>query len=336
MLVRQGSMGLYDLHPFLAASMSLFILICTAQYQIPCLTTASTAEMDIALLLNSRFSSSARPITPARSVISARSVTSSRQRTTLLTRDQRLQAQTLRTLNWSYETIAQHFRSTGVDCTARQIQYAEEHRSTSQKQRCGLKILLNTPTRRRIADFITSSKRTRRMPYIQVSEELHLFVFEKVMRRAMQKEEIFRRLARQKSPISEKNRLLRLAFAHEHLNWIQLQWNVILWTDETWVTNDRHTRIWVSRRVDEKYETDCIVEKEKYQFDWMFWASYKYKTHTIVVIADHKQSCISGDLGKDLCLFWEKEWETITSKSYCQRILPLIDGKIKSCCQSMS
>ncbi|KAI0994037.1 hypothetical protein K3495_g14146 [Podosphaera aphanis] len=28
------------------------------------------------------------------------------------------------------------------------------------------------------------------------------------------------------------------------------------------------------------------------------------------------------------CLFWEKEWGSITSDSYCQRIVPLIDGMV--------
>ena len=229
--------------------------------------------MEIALLLNPSPDTPSRPVTPP----------PQRHYTAPLTRDQRLQVQTLRTLQWSYGRIAAHLRaSLSVNCTEYQVQYAASHRITPQKRRCGPKALLNTPTRRRVTDFITSSRRTRRMPFIQVSEELHLFVSESVMRRAMQKEEIFRRLARAKPPISEKNRLLRLAFANEHLNWTRLQWNVILWTDETWVTNGRHTRTWISRRVGEEYEADCIVEKEKYQSGWMFWVSYSYKTHTLI------------------------------------------------------
>ena len=85
--------------------------------------------------------------------------------------------------------------------------------------------------------------------------------------------------------------------------------------------------IWVSRRVGEKYEVDCIVKKEKYQAGWMFWASYNCKIHTIVAVSDHNQGCIFGGLDKRPCLFWEKEWGTITSESYCARILSLIDDK---------
>lgn len=188
--------------------------------------------MEIALLLNSSSEASSRSTT----------LSLQRHNIALLTRDQRLQIQTLRTLNWNYDKIAKHLRSLNINCTTYQVQYAANHRVTPQKRRCESKALLNISTRRRVADFIISSRRTRRMPFIQVSEELHLFVSEFVMRRIMQKEGIFRRLTRGKPPISEKNRLLRLAFANEHLNWTRLQWNVILWTNETWVTNGKHTR----------------------------------------------------------------------------------------------
>lgn len=113
-------------------------------------------------------------------------------------------------------------------CTERQVQYAEHTRPTPQKHRCGPAAALNTSFRQRIADFITSSKRTRRMPFIQVNMKLGLNLSKPTISRAMKKEGIFRRLARKKPPISEKNRLLRLAFAHQHRYWTRLQWDVIL------------------------------------------------------------------------------------------------------------
>jgi hypothetical protein len=101
---------------------------------------------------------------------------------------------------------------------------------------------MDTPTRQRVVDFVTASKRGRRMPYCQVSIELHLFVSDTIIRNALAKEGYHRRVARKKPPISEKNRVLRLAWTHEHLNWTHEQWNLLLWTDETWVTDERHNR----------------------------------------------------------------------------------------------
>lgn len=40
----------------------------------------------------------------------------------------------------------------------------------------------------------------------------------------------------------------------------------------------------------------------------MFWGSYSVK------------------YGKGLCLFWEKEWGTITAEKYLEKVIPLVDG----------
>ncbi len=75
-----------------------------------------------------------------------------------LTRDQRIQVKTLRRFGCSYEEISRHLTSLGIKCSIRQAYYAEKHRDTPQKQRCRPKPLLNTPTRKRIVNFITSSR----------------------------------------------------------------------------------------------------------------------------------------------------------------------------------
>ena len=137
--------------------------------------------------------------------------TSKRKYTALLTRDQRLRVQTLRDIGWSVRDITRYLNQKDINCTERQVQYAETNRPTPQKHRCGDKAFLNTSVRQRIVDFVTSSKRTRRMPLIQVGEEMKLYVSESIIRRALQKEGYRRRIACKKPSISEKNRQIRLA-----------------------------------------------------------------------------------------------------------------------------
>jgi hypothetical protein len=91
-----------------------------------------------------------------------------------------------------------------------------------------------------------------------------------------------------KPPISEVNRVARLQWALEHVNWTDEQWEKILWTDETWVTGGRHTRVWVTRKHGEELEPTCVVERIPRKRGWMFWGS------------------ISGGLGKGVYLFCEK------------------------------
>jgi hypothetical protein len=47
---------------------------------------------------------------------------------------------------------------------------------------------------------------------------------------------------RRKPPLSDANQRLRLAWAKEHKNWIDEQWNEICWSDESWVQLGYHRR----------------------------------------------------------------------------------------------
>ena len=149
-----------------------------------------------------------------------------------LTREQRLQVHTLANIDWIPRRIAKH-----LDITPRQVQYARSHRFTPQKHRCGPKPMLNAPSRAALVRYIRTSKETRRMPYYELAARLNWNISESTIRRALRKENMFRRIARKKPPISETNKQTRLRWAREHVDWIREQWDSILWTDETWVNN---------------------------------------------------------------------------------------------------
>ncbi|VDB88702.1 Bgt-50962, partial [Blumeria graminis f. sp. tritici] len=82
-----------------------------------------------------------------------------------------------------------------------------------------------------------------------------------------------------------------------------------LWTDETWVEDGRHYREWVTRSTFQEYNADFVGEKLKNRVGWMFWG------------------CFAGP-EKGPCLFWEKEWGSINSPKYCEKIVLLIDGMV--------
>ena len=56
----------------------------------------------------------------------------------------------------------------------------------------------------------------------------------------------------------------------------------------------------------EELHKDCVEPKVQQKIGWMFWG------------------CISGLYGKGPGIFWEKNWGTITSDSYLQRIAPVV------------
>ena len=57
----------------------------------------------------------------------------------------------------------------------------------------------------------------------------------------------------------------------------------------------------------EVYNSTCVVDRIRKRIGWMFWGSF-FGTE------------------KGPCLFWEKEWNSITAEGYSERIVPLIHG----------
>lgn len=113
-----------------------------------------------------------------------------------------------------------------------------------------------------------------------------------------------------KPPLSSANKQARLAWAFEYLYWKRDQWNRILWTDKTWVTLGFHKRIYVTRKPGEELDETCLCINPPRKRGWMFWAFFYSDS-------------------KGPCLFWEKEWGSINTESYIERIVPIIDGFIR-------
>ncbi len=144
----------------------------------------------------------------------------------ILTRDQCITIQALR--EHSHKTYAEIAKD--VKCTCFQVQYAIHHRVTPQKYLCGRHLLLSEIEINNLIDFICVSRKNRRMTWLELAVIWNCS--EKAISSALKSEGFFRRVARKKPPISEANRIKRLIWAKEHLDWKIEQWATILWTDE--------------------------------------------------------------------------------------------------------
>ena len=230
-----------------------------------------------------------------------------------LTRDQRTSIITLHLAGFKYKQIQDWIRNNGgAEVSIRQVQHAIErgHPTPQKKGHVGKKSTLTEDQINDLEVLVCSSKAGRLLSYTGLSSALDLGVSVDVIRAALQKRGYKRYIARQKPPLSEKNKELRLAWAQEHKDWTLQQWSLILWTDETWVTGGRHRRQWVTRKVGEELHPDCVLAKVQRRKGWMFWG------------------CFAGG-NKGPSLFWEKEWGSIDQKGYSERIIPLIDGWIR-------
>ena len=123
----------------------------------------------------------------------------------------------------------------------------------------------------KLISYISASRANRRRTYL----ELSIFLFnqkygESAIRSTLRRLGYKRYIALRKPPISEKNRLLRLAFAYEHRHWGLDDWTSILWSDETWMTYGRHCKTYITRRQDEQLNDTCVVDRVQRKQGWMF------------------------------------------------------------------
>lgn len=230
------------------------------------------------------------------------STTSHRSRTDL-SRDLRLAISTLHEAGFQHQQIREFYlqKTPPIDISIRQISYAiTTGRPTPQKRgKVGPKSQLTEDQVDDLITYICTSKATRFESFLSLATGpfSHFRVSSEVIRKAVAKRGYKKYIARQKPPLSKKNRELRLAWAEEHKNWTLQDWLYILWTDETWVTGARHRKQRVTRKAGEELHPDCVMDKVQRRKGWMFWG------------------CFSGLSGKGPCLFWEKEWGSINQVS---------------------
>ena len=146
-----------------------------------------------------------------------------RQNSTRLNRDDRIRVLTLRDAGLTYQQITSQ-----LQMTYRQVQYTCQSHQTTPKKAHGQRPKLSEEDVDKVIDFISSSKRTRRMPYYKVIQELDLPVRTTALSRALKKRGYSRCKALRKPPLSDQNKRVRLAWALAHVNWTMEQWNRIL------------------------------------------------------------------------------------------------------------
>ena len=110
--------------------------------------------------------------------------TPQRRRHLELDQDQHIKINTLsQCAGWTPRRISKH-----LNVSIPQVYYAIHHRFTPQKQRCGRKSIIDTPSRRYLLEYYTSNRRTRRLRFIDVAAKLNWNVSESAIRRALAKE----------------------------------------------------------------------------------------------------------------------------------------------------
>jgi transposase len=225
-----------------------------------------------------------------------------------LSRDERIRILTLRDIGWKYKDIAKQ-----LGHSERAVQYTcEKHQATPQHRKAGRPPKLNKEEVDRLEEYVLQSKKTRRLTYQQLADTLYPEgeVGAEAVKYALKSRGYKRYVALRKPPLSEQNRIARLAWANSHVDWTMEQWRQILWSDETWVIAGNHRKTYITRKNGEALEPNCIEERRQRASGWMFWGSF----HSNV---------------KGPSIFWEKDWGQINQETYQAHTVPVVHGWIR-------
>lgn len=127
-------------------------------------------------------------------------------------------------------------------------------------------------------EIAIKTKRNRLSTGKEVQDELQLTgISERTVRRRMASETGFDSYWQTKKPfISPENRKRRLAWAKEHLDWTDEDWQTVLWSDESpfVLIFNRKKRVW--RSYNERYEPWATKATVKHDIKINVWGCFSY------------------------------------------------------------
>lgn len=157
---------------------------------------------------------------------------------------------------WKLSKIAQELKiplPTVSRCARQPISPTKPH---------GRRRKLNTPIRRRLVEHATSSHTQRQKSFVQIASELNIKADKRTITKAFKDEGYYRHKATEKPMLTPQHMLNRLAWTRAAVQWPNDIWSRLVWSDECSFQLG-HGQIYITRRAEEKYLSDCCVPKYK-------------------------------------------------------------------------
>jgi transposase len=151
-------------------------------------------------------------------ILSIMSPPSTPRHTPHLSRNQRLQVQTLSLAGHDHQYIADLLK-----ISVRQVGYAIHAKRVTPKKRTGRPRQLTNDQIDELVTYVTQSRASRQISFACLAEGpfSHWNLSEYVIRNALRSRGYVRRIARAKPPLSKGNQQIRLTWAEAHVNWTQ-------------------------------------------------------------------------------------------------------------------
>lgn len=108
----------------------------------------------------------------------------------------------------------------------------------------------------------------------QIAAELDLAVSARTVRRALDGQGLFGRIARLVPALKPKHVQARLSFANGYGNWTATQWARVLWSDETSIQLGPNGQNWIQRPVGSAFEPEYTQGTIKHPPKVHFWGCF--------------------------------------------------------------
>lgn len=179
------------------------------------------------------------------------------------TRDDRIRLAVLHEIaGFSFQKIVDELKLDINKSTCRRIyNRMKEDGTTSNRKRTGRPTFFDKDKRNELDQFITQDKRTRRLPWEMVRNEMAMKCSVRTLRQKAHRLGFHKRRRRKKIGLRAESPSKRLKWAREHLHWTNEEWSRLIWTDESsFSTAGFGQQPPVTRKdgEEETYNADCL------------------------------------------------------------------------------
>ena len=135
-------------------------------------------------------------------------------------------------------------------------------RSVCDRVRTGRPSIVNSKTTQRIVEEAKTN------PFVTpriIKYNLNLSTISaKTIRRILNKNDLWPRIARVVPPFKPETIRKRLSFADGYSNWTTGQWSLVLWSDECSISLGTYGQVWVQRPIGDAFNPKYTVPREKH------------------------------------------------------------------------
>lgn len=173
------------------------------------------------------------------------------------------------------------------------ISHYEEHGNVEDEQRSGRPPALEDETNEAI---ISLAEERKFITPKNIRTELQLSVSTRTIRRRLDEEGLFGRVALVSYPFTSEHIEQRLAFANAHENWDETKWDTVLFSDETYIVLGGVGQVWVQRPEDTAFLAPYMAQRDPFPEKIGVWGCFSSQgVGAMRIIDDNMDSRVLTD-----------------------------------------